>query len=85
MIKLDEQKLLALAGIYDSAGLQVVYDVMEDIVTESENLLIGEPPWSEDIRGLQAVAYAQRAMLTEVARQIDYAVTEHRNPVKPSD
>lgn len=85
MIKLDEQKLLALTGIYESAGLQVVYDVMEHLVTESENALIGEVPWSESVYARQAIAHAQRAMLTEVARQIDYAVNEHRNPKTLSD
>lgn len=85
MIKLDEQKTLALAGIYDSAGLQVVYDVMEFIVTESENELLGTVPWSESVLGQQAIAHAQRIMLTEVARQIDYLVKEHRDPRKPLD
>ena len=85
MIKLDQTKLLALNGIYESAGLQVVYDVMEHLVTESENKLIGEEPWSAAVVGLQAIAHAQRALMTETARQIDYAVNEHRNPVKLSD
>lgn len=85
MIKLDQQKTLALAGIYDSAGLQVVYDVLEYIVTESENSLIGEVPWAESILAKQAIAHAQRAMLTDAAQQIDYIVSELRNPPTPSD
>lgn len=85
MIKLDQQKTLALAGIYDSAGLQVVYDVLEYIVTESENALIGEVPWSPAVQAKQAIAHAQRVMLTDAAQQIDYLINEFRNPPTPSD
>ena len=79
MIKLDEQKTLALLGIYDSAGLQVVFDVFENIVTDSENKLIGEAPWTEGIAALHAVAHAQRAMLQKATQEIDYIVSEKRS------
>lgn len=80
MIKLDEQKTLALVGIYDSAGLQVVFDVLEHIVTEAENKLIGENPANKDsVAALHAIAHAQRAMLQSATEQIDYIVTEKRS------
>lgn len=86
MIKLDTQKTLALAGIYESAGLQVVFDVFEFVVTESENALIGENPANKDaVTALHAVAFAQRAMLQSATQQIDYLVKEYRNPPNPSD
>jgi len=86
MITLDEQKTLALVGVYESAGLQVVFDVLENIVTEAENKLIGENPAQKDsVAALHAIAHAQRAMLQDATTQIDYLVKEHRNPRSPLD
>jgi hypothetical protein len=68
----------ALSSLYDSSGLQVIFEIMEDACTESENDLIGEAPWSDSIKAKQAIAYAQRAFFIKVAETIDYHVAELR-------
>ena len=86
MIPLREPKLsraATLAGLYDGA-LQQIYDIIEDICTESENLLIGEAPTSEGIRALHAIAHAQRALFVKLDETIRYHVTELKNE-EPAD
>jgi hypothetical protein len=72
-----------LSNIYDGA-LQQVYDIIEDICTESENDLIGEPPWSTEVVAKQAVAYAQRALFLKLDETIRYHVTEFKQQ-EPAD
>ena len=74
----EQGKKAALSSIYDSAGLQVIIDLMEDACTTSENDLIGETPWSESILAKQAVVYAQRDFFFKVIEAIDLHVAEAR-------
>jgi len=78
MIELDPIKRATLVGIADSAGLKLVYELLEAICTESENELLGEPPWSPEIQGKHAVAYAQGKMITRLKEVIKFHVAEHR-------
>ncbi|MCU1305174.1 MAG: hypothetical protein JWQ87_5458 [Candidatus Sulfotelmatobacter sp.] len=71
-------KRAALSSIYESGGLQVVFDLMEDQCTATENELIGEVPWSESIVARQAIAHAQRAFFIAIAEAIDFHVAEAR-------
>lgn len=83
MIDLDSQKRLALAGIYDSAGLQVIFDIMESICVDAENEFIGESPANrEQVLAKHAVLHAQRAFFQKTAEQIDYVVSEQRGTDK---
>jgi hypothetical protein len=83
MIQLSKERLLALAGIYDGAGLQAVLDVLENIITESENSLIGERPGdAEEIVALHAIAHAQRALFIEAINHIDVQVADQRGVEK---
>lgn len=76
----DEQKANALAAIYESTALQVIFDILEEICTESENDLIGEAPWSEAVKSKQAVAYAQRAMFQKTTSRVDFLVQGRELP-----
>lgn len=70
-----EQKANALFSIYTSAGLQVVFDLIEEMVTESENALIGEDPENEKaVIKLQYRAHAQRMLFQKLTQKIDYMV-----------
>jgi len=73
-----EGRQSALSTLYDSAGMKIIMEIMEDACTEAENDLIGEIPWSETVQAKQAVAYAQRAFLIRVMESIDYHVAELR-------
>lgn len=77
----DQQKANALTAIYTSAGLQVVFDLIEEIVTESENALIGEDPENErTVIKLQYRAHAQRALFQRLTQRIDFMVEEGKLP-----
>jgi len=79
-----EQKVNALSGIYTSAGMQVIFDMIEEIVTESENLLIGEDPDNErTVIKLQYRAHAQRMLFQKLADKIEFLVKEGKLPPPP--
>lgn len=79
MITLSQDKLVALNGIYDGAGLKSLFDVLEFIVVESENELIGTLPGDPiKISALHAVAHAQRALLTLAGEHVDRQVSQMR-------
>ena len=73
------EKLLALQGIYDSQGLQVVYDIMEEICNEAENDFIGIHPNSPNLVLAQhAILHAQRVFFNAVVGRIDHLVADSR-------
>lgn len=83
MRELAPERKIALIATYDGQGFQAVLDVLDNIVLDSEDDLIGEPPGDkEKILALHAIAYAQRAMLTKAANQIDVLVAEARQGEK---
>lgn len=83
MIQLEDGKKNALAGIYDSAGLQVVFDIMEAACIESENEFIGTVPGNDQqIVAGHAVMHAQRVFFQKMIEQIDYLVAELRGQDK---
>lgn len=82
MRELAPERKLALFAVYDGQGFQAMLDVLENIVLDSEDALIGEPPDSAQVIALHAVAYAQRALLTKATNQIDVMVSEARKSEK---
>lgn len=80
---LSETKQTALVHIYETAGLQVVYDIIEDLTIEIENELIGEDPANTaSVLALQAVAHARRGILNKLIETVDYTVAEKRQVEK---
>jgi hypothetical protein len=78
----DRQKANALIAIYTSAGLQVVFDLIEEVVIDSENALIGEDPENEKgVIKLQYAAHYQRALFQRLTQKIDFMVTEGKIPL----
>lgn len=83
MIQLEDGKKSALAGIYDSAGIQVIFDIMEAACIESENEFIGTVPGNnQQIVAGHAVMHAQRAFFQKVVQHVDYIVAEQRGQDK---
>lgn len=85
MIPLREPKqgrAATLANVYDGA-LQQIYDIIEDICTDSENELIGEPPSSPAVIAKHAVAYAQRALFVKLDETIRYHIQEFKQEEPP--
>ena len=73
----DLERKNALNAIYTSAGLQVVFGLIEDIVTETENSLIGEDPENEKaVVKLHYAAHAQRALFQRLTTTIDQMIGE---------
>jgi hypothetical protein len=82
-MKLNVEKLSALAAIYDSAGLQVVFDIMENFCIEAENEFIATKPSDQaGVLANHAILHAQRKYFQDVAEKIDSIVSEYRSTDK---
>lgn len=83
MFTFPPEKLGALSEIYDSGGLQVVFDIMEQFCDEAENDFIGtRPSEPEKVLAAHAIMHAQRLYFQKVAEKIDYLVAEQRSTDK---
>jgi len=83
MFKFPPEKLGALSEVYDSGGLQVVFDIMEQFCNQSENDFIGTRPGDDRaVVAAHAIMHAQRLYFQNVAEKIDYLVSEHRGSAK---
>jgi len=85
-LKSNPEKMGALAGIYDSGGLQVILDIMEQFCNEAENDFIGTKPSApQEVLAAHAVMHAQRKYFIDVAARIDYLVAEQRGLSEKKD
>lgn len=83
MRKLDIEKTSALSSIYESAGLQVVFDIMEDFCNDAENQFIATKPSDQaGVLAAHAIMHAQRKYFQDVAEKIDFLVSEYRDAEK---
>jgi hypothetical protein len=72
-------KLAALSSIYDSAGLQVVFDIMEKFCDKAENDFIGTSPSdSSGVLSAHAIMHAQRKYFQDITAKIDFLISQHR-------
>lgn len=71
----DEQKANALWSIQSSAGLIVLFEIMETVALESENALLGQRPWTPEVQALQAIAHANRLMFQEVQDRVNRIIS----------
>ena len=79
MFKFDGEKTSALGSIYDSAGFQVVLDIMEKFCDKAENDFIATSPSDrEGVLSAHAIMHAQRKFFQQVCEKIDYLVGEQR-------
>lgn len=82
-MKLDIEKKSALSSIYDSGGLQVVFDIMEDFCNQAENEFIATKPSDQaGVLSGHAIMHAQRKYFQDVAEKIDFLVSEFRQADK---
>lgn len=78
-MNLNAEQLLALQGIYDSRGLQVIYDIMEDICNSAENEFIGVHPNNPQlVLSQHAILHAQRMFFNSVVGRVDTIVADSR-------
>lgn len=78
--ELPDVKVRALLGIYHDDGLQVVFDIMEEICNRSENDFLGtHPSDKEQVLAQHAILHAQRAFFQDVTQKIDMIATEKLN------
>lgn len=83
LFQFPPEKLAALSGIYDSSGLQVVFDVMEGFCNESENDYLAIPPSKPaEVLATHAIMHAQRIYFQKVAAKIDFLAAEARGGEK---
>ena len=79
MFQFPTDKIIALSSIYDSAGLQVVFDIMEKLCDEAENDFISTHPSDKDaVLAGHAILHAQRIFFNQVVQKIDNLVQEQR-------